>query len=85
MKWITSRKSKSHRFILSGNLATVVGDQGAWYSCATISAVDQHIVRLYERIGHAGPRSLAIVQELWADIDLLLDRRIWLELDLQGG
>jgi hypothetical protein len=84
MKWRTNRESTPHRFTLSGRLATVVGNR-AWYSCTTLSAVDQHIARLHERIHQAGPRSRALVQELWADIDLLLDRRMWLQLDLQGS
>jgi hypothetical protein len=44
--------------------------------------VDHHIVRLYKRIQHAAPRLPELAEELWAEIYLLLDHRMWLELNL---
>jgi hypothetical protein len=35
---------------------------------------------LYKRVEHATPRFPELVQVLWAEINLLLDRRISLEL-----
>ncbi|NMH97866.1 hypothetical protein [Pseudonocardia acidicola] len=62
-------------------LTTVVGRRGTPYPCPDIPAVDHHIAGLYKRIEHAAPWFPDIVRELWAEIDLLLDRRIWLEMD----
>ncbi len=62
-------------------LTTVIGHDGAAYRCPTISAVDHHIAELHRRIGHASPRFPRLVDEFWAEIDLLLDRRMWLEHD----
>jgi hypothetical protein len=45
--------------------------------------VDQHIGRLYTQIEGTAPCLSELVQDLWADIDLLLERRLFLELDLQ--
>ena len=59
---------------------TVIGVRGTPYSCPDVSAVDHHIVRLYKRTEHAAPWLPEFVQLLWADIDLLLDHRIWLDL-----
>ena len=59
-------------------LTTVVGRYGAPYRCPDISSVDGHIVELYNRIGYATPRFPGLVDEFWAEIDLLLDRRMWL-------
>lgn len=53
---------------------------GSPYSCPDISAVNHHIVRLYNRIEHAVPLLPEFIQLLWADIDLLLDHRMWLGL-----
>jgi hypothetical protein len=61
---------------------TVIGRRGTPYSCPNIAAVDRHIVRLYKRIQHAAPRLPELAEELWAEIDLLLDHRMWLELTL---
>jgi hypothetical protein len=60
---------------------TVIGCSGTPYPCPDISTVDHHIVRLYKRIEYAKPWLQELVQELWAEIDLLLDRRIWLQLN----
>jgi hypothetical protein len=38
---------------------------------------------LYRQIEATPPRFPELVQELWADVDLLLDRRLWLLLDPQ--
>jgi hypothetical protein len=63
-------------------LTTVIGHRGARYRCPDISSVDLHITELHRRIGDTVPR---LVEELWSEIDLLLDRRLWLELDPENG
>jgi len=59
----------------------VTGSQGTPYPCATISAVDRHISRLYDQILRTDRRA-EVVEELWVDIDLLLDRRMLLKPSL---
>lgn len=59
-------------------LTTVIGHRGAPYPCPDMSSVDGHILELYNRIGCATPRFPGLVDEFWAEIDLLLDRRMWL-------
>jgi hypothetical protein len=62
-------------------LTTVIGRRGVPYRCPDMSSVDGHIVVLYNRIGCAAPRFPGLVDEFWAEIDLLLDRRMWLAFD----
>jgi hypothetical protein len=65
------------------DFTTVIGCRGTSYPCPDICSVDQHIGRLYKLI-EATPRQFPeLVLELWADVDLLLDRRLWLLLDPQ--
>lgn len=61
-------------------VTTVVGTHGDEYSCTDICAVDAHLSKLCERITRAAHRFPKHVQGFRADIDLLLDRRCWLEL-----
>lgn len=75
---IWNPRSFSARSPDDGLLTTVVGHGGTPYRCPDVPAVDAHIVRLYRRIGRAGPAVPAPAGEIWADIDLLLDRRAWL-------
>lgn len=63
-------------------VTTVIGISGTPYPCPDIVALDHHIIGLTHRIGHAGPRFPALVREFRADIDLLLERRRWLEVAL---
>ncbi|HVW44839.1 MAG TPA: hypothetical protein VHC18_26170 [Amycolatopsis sp.] len=58
----------------------VTGCSGTPYLCPDISVVDHHIARLYRRIEHTAVWRHEVLQEFWADIDLLLDRRSWLEM-----
>lgn len=60
-------------------VTTVIGTGGTPYPCPDVVALDGHIVALAKRIGHANPRFPALVREFRADIDLLLDRRRWLD------
>lgn len=62
-------------------LTTVIGIHGTAYVCRRISELDGHIVGLCDRIRHATPRFPELVEDYRAEIDLLLDRRQWLELD----
>jgi hypothetical protein len=64
-------------------LTSVIGIRGTPYACPDVSAVDKHIAWLYWRLDGAG--SASAVQDLWADINLLLERRMFLQLDLQVG
>jgi hypothetical protein len=63
-------------------LTTVVGVHGTLYACPTLPALDRHLAELCERIRRATPRFPQLVREFRDEIDLLLDRRQWLELDL---
>jgi hypothetical protein len=45
--------------------------------------VDEHIAGLYMQIEDNRRWLPNLVDELWADIDLLLERRMFLSLDLQ--
>jgi hypothetical protein len=83
MNWMINRSSESDPDAQSVDLTTVIGGRGTLYPCPNICALDLHIGRLYKQIEDT-PRLFAeLVLELWADIDLLLDRRLWLELNLQ--
>ncbi|WIX77191.1 hypothetical protein QRX50_38215 [Amycolatopsis carbonis] len=63
------------------DLTTVTGHTGTSYLCPDLSAVDQHITLLYQEIERTPPTSRREVEQaVWADIDLLLDRRKWLEV-----
>jgi hypothetical protein len=82
MNWMINRSSEPDRGAHSVDLTAVIGGRGTPYPCPNLCAVDQHIGRLYKQI-EAMPRWFSeLVLELWADIDLLLDRRLWLQLDL---
>jgi hypothetical protein len=80
MNWMINWNAEADRYAGSMDLTVVIGGQGALYPCPNTSAVDRHIVRLYKQIEDTGPDH---VQGLWADIDLLLERRMFLGLDLQ--
>ncbi|GAB2995233.1 hypothetical protein LWP59_25195 [Amycolatopsis acidiphila] len=69
----------SDRFF-PGELTTVTGRSGTLYLCPDTSTVDHHIARLYRRIEHTAAWRHEVLEKFWADIDLLLDRRIWLEM-----
>jgi hypothetical protein len=62
------------------HLTTVTGVHGTLYACPDLAALDRHIVELCERIRHAKPRFPQLVEDCRAEIDLLLERRQWLEL-----
>jgi hypothetical protein len=81
MNWMIKRSSESDRGARSVDLTAVIGVRGTSYPCPTICAVDLHIGRLYEQIEATPRRFPELVLELWVDIDLLLDRRMWLQLD----
>ncbi len=69
--------SFSVKFMNDDLFTTVIGHHGAPYRCPDISSLDGHILELYGRIGCATPRFPGLVDEFWAEIDLLLDRRMW--------
>jgi hypothetical protein len=62
-------------------LITVFGAEGATYSCPDLQSVDAHLARLCDRLGYATPRFPALITLFRSEIDRLLDRRRWLELD----
>jgi hypothetical protein len=72
----------AHPIDTSGHdpLTTVFGAESSTYSCPDLEAVDAHLARLCDRLRLAGPRFPALVDLFRAEIDLLLDRRRWLEL-----
>lgn len=61
-------------------LTSVIGVHGTPYPCPDVAALDGHIAWLCQRIGYASARFPRLVAEFRADIDLLLDRRRWLEI-----
>lgn len=62
-------------------LTSVIGVRGTPYPCPDMASLDEHIAWLCHRIEHATPRFPALVEEFRAEIDLLLDRRRWLEIE----
>lgn len=62
-------------------LTTVVGLNGAQYACPDIATLDEHLAGLCRRIEHAAPHFPYLADAYRAEIDLLLDRRWWLELE----
>ena len=61
-------------------LVTVIGVRGTPYPCPDLATLDEHIAWLSHRIEHASPKFPMLVAEFRTEIDLLLDRRRWLEL-----
>ncbi len=64
-------------------LTSVIGVRGTPYPCPDLATLDEHIARLCQRIEHASPRFPALVAEFRVEIDLLLDRRRWLQIKQQ--
>ncbi|WP_326834872.1 hypothetical protein VSH64_08080 [Amycolatopsis rhabdoformis] len=62
------------------DLTTVTGRTGTLYLCPDLPAVDHNISLLYREIAHLPATHRDAERALWADIDLLLDRRKWLEV-----
>lgn len=84
--WMHNRRPEADQGDHRGDgFAVVIGCAGTGYSCPNIAAVDRHIARLYRRIEESGPWVAEMVDELWTDIDLLLERRMFLALDLHIG
>jgi hypothetical protein len=80
---MSNRRAESDQRAHDVYLTSVIGSRGTPYACPDVSAVDKHIAWLYWRIDGAG--SASAIQDLWADINLLLERRMFLQLDLQVG
>ncbi|MCW2718204.1 MAG: hypothetical protein JWR81_2026 [Pseudonocardia sp.] len=83
MNWMINRRPESDQPVRSIDLTAVIGGRGTLYLCPDVAAVDQHIVRLYRQIEDIGLWLPELGQQNWADIDLLLERRMFLALDLQ--
>lgn len=62
-------------------LTTVIGVHGDPYPCPDVAMLDQHIAWLCHRIELAGTRFPGLLAEFRTEIDLLLDRRRWLEIE----
>jgi hypothetical protein len=77
----TTTFPSAHPIDTSGHdpLTTVFGAESATYSCPDLAAVDVHLGRLCQRLELASPRFPVLVDLFRAEIDLLLDRRWWLE------
>jgi hypothetical protein len=61
-------------------LTTVIGVHGVPYPCPDLATLDAHIASLCRRIELASPRFGTLVADFRTEIDLLLDRRRWLEI-----
>ena len=83
MNWLSIRSFEPERYTPSVDFSVVVGTRGTEYTCPDVAAVDEHIAGLYKQIEENRPWLPNLVDELWADIDLLLERRMFLSLDLQ--
>ena len=83
MNWLSIKSFEPERYTPSVDFTIVVGSRGTEYLCPDVSAVDEHIAGLHKQIEENGGWLPEIVEELWADIDLLLERRMFLSLDLQ--
>jgi hypothetical protein len=59
---------------------TAIGVRGTPYPCPDIATLDTHLAWLRYRTQCAAPRFPALVTEFQFDIDVLLDRRRWLEI-----
>lgn len=60
-------------------LVTVFGCHGTPYPCPDIAAVDNHLEGLRNRIVHAQSAFPGLIRAYRAEIDLLLERRMWLQ------
>ncbi|GEL26441.1 hypothetical protein PSU4_53950 [Pseudonocardia sulfidoxydans NBRC 16205] len=58
----------------------VTGQRGTAYSCPDLDTLDGHLAALCTRIRQATPQFPSLVRAFRDDVDLLLDRRRWLEL-----
>lgn len=58
----------------------VSGRRGTHYECPDLAALDRHLIALCARIRQATPQFPGLARAFREDIDLLLDRRRWLEL-----
>lgn len=66
----------SFRPLFEDPTGSVTGSGGAIYPCPDLDTLDAHIANLHERAtGTTFPERAA---EFRADIDMLLDRRLWL-------
>jgi hypothetical protein len=61
-------------------LRVVHSTRGGRYDCPDLAALDRHIDRLRHRIAGLDSRVPDAADDCRADIDRLLDRRIWLTL-----
>ncbi len=73
MNWMINRSPESDQCARSVDLTAAIGGRGTPYQCPNISAVDRRIVRLYKQSEGTGPWLPELVEELWVDIDLLLE------------
>jgi hypothetical protein len=61
-------------------LTTVDGLNGSIYACPDIATLDAHLEALCTRLRHAAPQFPSLAEAFRAEIDRLLDRRLWLQL-----
>ncbi|AEA28260.1 hypothetical protein ACFQ34_16195 [Pseudonocardia benzenivorans] len=61
-------------------LTVVTGPRGTSYECPDLATLDRHLTTLCARIRQATPQFPSLARAFRDDIDVLLDRRRWLEL-----
>jgi len=66
-------------------LRMVYGARNNRYDCPDVAALDRHIHHLRRRIASIGEQACNIVDDYRADIDRLLDRRLWLALPVASS
>jgi hypothetical protein len=64
---------------------TVIGLNGSTYSCPDIATLDSHLVALSARLRHAEPLFPSLAESFRTEMDRLLDRRLWLEWELNAA
>ena len=62
-------------------LISVIGIHGTAYACPDLATVDAHIASLWHRIALAAGRFPTLESDFLFEIDLLLDRRRWVEIE----
>ena len=66
-------------------LRSVQGARNDRYDCPDVAALDRHIDHLRRRIACIGEQAHNIADDYRADIDRLLDHRVWLTLPVASS
>jgi hypothetical protein len=65
-------------------LTTVDGLNGSTYPRPDIAMLDSHPAALCTRLQHAAPQFPSLAEAFRTEIDRLLHRRLWLQLETRG-